>query len=243
MRRAVLALAAALLSNAAFGADVLPPDVLPPGDNLLDGGGTGRFSWTGAYVGLFGGFAVSDVEVEDADGFNGEAGRSFDYRIDGFYLGGLAGYNYEMGLLVFGAEGELATLDLDDSERDPEGNGGVAGIETDLYAAVTGRVGLSIDRFLGYAKGGVAFADFEASFRDDALTGESDEQEWLTGWTVGAGVEMAVNPNFSLRGEYTFTEFDDPLSNTASDELGQEFEVEQELDGLHLGKFIASYRF
>ncbi len=110
--------------------------------------------------------------------------------------------------------------------------------------AVTGRVGLSIDRFLGYAKGGVAVADFEASFRDDALDGESNgDRERLIGWTVGGGIEMAVNPNFSLRGEYTYTDFGETLDTTGTDALGEEFEIEQELDGLYMGKLIASYRF
>jgi outer membrane immunogenic protein len=241
----------ALVPSGSVAADLTVADVVQefaPQEN---------FSWTGAYVGLFGGFAVGDIEVTDRDGYNGDPGRSFDYRVDGFYGGGLAGYNYEWSLLVLGVEAELAAIDLEDSDQDTavegifgRGDDSIASFDTSLYAAVTGRVGLSVDRFLGYVKGGVAFADVEASFTDDsfddvtgaALEAQSND-EWLTGFTVGGGVEMAVNPNFSLRGEYMYTEFDEGVTTTGTDLLGREFEFEHDVEDLHMGKFAATYRF
>ena len=250
MRRVLIAVAAGLLWSSAWAAD----EGLEPSSELLDGSSLGRHSWTGPYVGLFGGFGIADVDVTDVDGFNGDPGHSFDYRVDGFYGGGLAGYNYEWSLLVLGAEAELAFIDLEDGEQDPaaagllaEAGNSRATFDSRFYAAVTGRVGLSIDRFLGYAKGGLAFAEGEASFKADSFEEAASDvesgAEWLSGWTVGGGVEMAVNPSFSLRAEYTFTEFGEGLETTGTDALGESFEFEHDLENLHLGKFAATYRF
>lgn len=249
MRGLVLsATIAALMSSVASAADLTAADIAPafaPQE---------PYSWTGAYLGLFGGFAAADIEVTDEDGYNGEPGRSFEYDTDGFYGGGIAGYNYEWSLLVFGVEGELAVIDLEDSEQDPtlEGmqrrrNDSLASSQSNFYGAVTGRVGLSIDRFLAYGKGGFAVADLEASFEDGnpagAVLDTDSDEEWLVGFTVGGGIEMAVNPQFSLRGEYTFTEFDGGVTTTGTDPAGQEFEFEHDMNDLHMGKFVASYRF
>lgn len=56
--------------------------------------------------------------------------------------------------------------------------------ETDAFGTVRGRLGYAWERVLPYVTGGLAVVDSD------------------TGWTAGAGVEVAVSDNVSLRGEY-----------------------------------------
>ncbi len=94
----------------------------------------------------------------------------------------------------------------------------------DLYGDITGRLGYAWDRALFYAKGGVAFlnADFKASYsgQNCVTTGDCpyathkgpstfnyDHSDTLVGWTVGAGVEYALNQSWSVKAEYQHFDF------------------------------------
>ena len=90
-----------------------------------------------------------------------------------------------------------------------------------LYGDITGRLGYAWDRTLFYAKGGVAFfnADFKANYSGQSCqtlgtcgaggpsTFNYDHSDTLVGWTVGAGVEYALNQSWSLKAEYQHFDF------------------------------------
>jgi outer membrane immunogenic protein len=105
-----------------------------------------------------------------------------------------------------------------------------------LYGDLTGRVGYATGRTLLYLKGGVAFlnASLDADYtganctttRDQCFARgaprvpnpsnfsfESDEN--LIGWTLGAGVEYALSPSWSLKVEYQHFDFGS-MSNSYS---------------------------
>src|SRR5688572_6898616 len=155
MRLLASAAAIALLSGAAYAADVPvfePAPILAPVPVGYD--------WSGPYIGLFGGWAWADFELQDEDGYNGAPpAGDFDYDDDGFYVGAYAGYNFHWNWLVLGAEAEIAWLDLDGSEQFPPYQGvrlptdSVASTELGLYGAVTGRAGFAFNRVLIYGKG------------------------------------------------------------------------------------------
>lgn len=240
-----------LMSTTAFAADLPAFEPAPVIAPVPEG-----FTWTGPYVGVFAGWAWGgDAELTDVDGYNGRRGRSFDYDSgDGFYGGALAGYNYQWNWLVVGVEGELGWMDLDGSAQDPRFDGAIgrdgdsiASIETGLNGAITARAGLGFDRVLVYAKGGFAFADVDASFTDDNPTGArlvsgTSQDDWVGGYTIGGGAEVAVTQNITIRGEYMFTDLGD-LDHTATDNLGNRFRFEHELDDLHTVKVGLSYKF
>jgi outer membrane immunogenic protein len=244
-----------LMSTAAFAADIPAfepaPQIAPP---------PAGFTWTGPYIGLFAGYAWTDIEVTDVDNFNqGGFGRTFEFESDGFYGGAMAGYNYQWNWLVLGVEGEIAYLNLDDGRQDPliaeiplgREDDSIASFETDFYGSITGRLGVGFDRILVYARGGVAFANVEASFRDDsfddvvgsALDNDDSDSDTLVGFTIGGGAEFALTQNVTLRGEYMFTDLGDEVSTTQTDVLGREFRFDQEIDDLHLVKVGVSYKF
>jgi outer membrane immunogenic protein len=93
-----------------------------------------------------------------------------------------------------------------------------------LYGDLTGRLGYTVDRALFYAKGGLAFldADFKANYAGGNCTFDRNgcggtknvpstfnfaHSDTLAGWTIGAGLEYALNPSWSLKAEYQHFDF------------------------------------
>ena len=66
-------------------------------------------------------------------------------------------------------------------------------------STVRGRAGYAFDRFLVYGTGGAAFGNVRANFSTDPVTSSIE-----AGWTVGAGVEVALARNWSAKAEYLF---------------------------------------
>jgi outer membrane immunogenic protein len=64
-------------------------------------------------------------------------------------------------------------------------------------------VGFAFDRFLPYFTGGLAVGDINASLPLPALPGGSITN---AGWTVGAGLEVGVISNVSLKAEYLYVD-------------------------------------
>ena len=146
------------------------------------------YTWTGFYVGINGGGWGSS---------QWDAVNSFD--ASGGLIGGTVGYNWQFGQVVIGAEG-----DIDWS--------GIKGTTTVLcpggcetrnkwLATARGRLGLAFDRFLPYVTGGLAFGDINATV--PVLPGGSISN---AGWTVGAGLEVGLVSNVSLKAEYLYVD-------------------------------------
>ena len=86
-------------------------------------------------------------------------------------------------------------------------------------ASFRGRAGFAVDRALFYVTGGAAVAGFGGSTTTvvnsatiaipaGTFVGDQrrlDRTRW--GWTVGGGIEWAFNQNWSLAGEYRYTDF------------------------------------
>ena len=82
--------------------------------------------------------------------------------------------------------------------------------EIKWIASATGRLGYVRDRTLLYVKGGLAQMKFHfEGFAEDngVYQGGSEEDGKRTGWTLGAGVEYALSPSWSLQLEYNFYDF------------------------------------
>ena len=75
-----------------------------------------------------------------------------------------------------------------------------------LYADVTGRLGVTLDRALIYAKGGYAYFGGDIGY-DTPAWNASVSQSGLSGWTYGGGVEYKLNSSWSLKAEYLHFDF------------------------------------
>jgi outer membrane immunogenic protein len=158
------------------------------------------FDWTGIYVGghLGGGFSESSW----SDPITGIGNGTFNNF--GFLGGGQVGANVQFNRLVLGLEGDFSWTSLKQSSRDSIGEG----ISTTVpwTSTITGRVGAAFDRLLVYGKGGFALAQDQSSLTD--LGGNTATNSFLRkGWTVGAGIEYALDDHWSAKIEYDYLGF------------------------------------
>lgn len=192
MKKLILSAAAlALVGGSAVAADLPAYEPAPVVAPVVS-----AFSWTGFYAGVQTGYAWGDAEV--AGPFVGD-----DYDVDGWLLGGFAGFNFEISSFVAGIEADLEWVNADGDNA--------VGSETELnwQGSLRGRLGVALDRVLLYGTGGLAIADVDATFAADPagpVAGVSTSGTEL-GWTVGAGVDFAVTDQIFVRGEYRYTDF------------------------------------
>ncbi len=86
--------------------------------------------------------------------------------------------------------------------------------------SVSGRLGFAWEKVLIYATGGVAFASVEDSYQNYAGGGLDDTKRSRTGWTVGGGFEYFFRPQWSVRGEYRYTDVSTYTDNLNGSSLG-----------------------
>jgi outer membrane immunogenic protein len=216
--------------------------------------------WSGFYFGAFGGVASADVDVPDlfTDAFGGAfytfGANSYSLSPEGLIVGGHAGFDWQWNRLVVGLGGELGLMDLDDSVINPHvpavpapASLPYSTFESDWYGALTGRVGISLDRVLIYARGGAAFLNVEGSTIDPcgrSFCGQTkieafgDDVVW--GWTIGGGAEAMITNHIRLGAEYRFYDFQSfEVSGTATNLL--EYSQDMDIEGIQTGRVFLSY--
>jgi outer membrane immunogenic protein len=152
------------------------------------------YNWTGFYLGVNGGGAFGKSNW-DAFGSSNEP--------DGGLIGFTAGYNWQMGNLVFGLEGDMDWSSM----RDTFTNAACAtGCRTSNHwlSTVRGRLGYAMDRWMPYITGGAAIGDIRATQIGVASTSDTN-----VGWTIGAGLETAVAANWTAKLEYLYVDLGD----------------------------------
>ena len=196
--------------------------------------------FTGFYAGLHAGKASTETDIKDG-GTNitnppygafacGPAltgnycNTPLSLDTDDWFWGGQIGYNQQIGIFVFGVEGDLGRLDQKDARllNRPFGDQDVASVSFDWYGAITGRAGIVLaQQSFIYLKGGWAVADVSTTAADldngqiyQGSYTESDKSE--KGWVIGGGVEYALSTLISLKAEYQYFDFGSERS-TSSD--------------------------
>jgi outer membrane immunogenic protein len=153
------------------------------------------FTWTGPYIGAQIGYQWGSTPEYLSTG-----------GVPSYTSGGVAGgvhfgYNNQYGPIVAGAEGEFEGATYNGSTT----NAGVGYGANERYeGSIRGRVGYAFDRVWFYGTGGVAFGKFN---NYDNSGGFETVGSLAIGWTAGAGLEYAIDNNWSLRAEYRYTEF------------------------------------
>ena len=129
----------------------------------------------------------------------------------GLFGGAQFGYNVQADNFVYGAEVDLGGLDAQASGSfaDPRNASRVLSFQANagFYGDITGRAGLTLGNALIYAKGGFAFftGDIHLS---DAFDSIGQNSGAFTGWTAGGGVEYSLTPNWTVKAEYQYFDFD-----------------------------------
>jgi outer membrane immunogenic protein len=184
--------------------------------------GPPRYMWTGFYAGLQAGYGSADGHLWDNVGTYGNP------EIDGFIGGGTLGYNFQSGQIVWGIETDLSYADIGGSEACPVAQTCRASV--DWLWTVRGRVGLDMNGWMPYITGGYAMADVSAG--DDVGSGSRT----ASGWTIGGGLEVKLDRNWSLKGEYLYVDLDESFGLSGGPERGS-------VEDLHIVRAGVNYKF
>ncbi len=167
--------------------------------------------WTGFYVG--GHLGAGKGRDSWSDPF--PAAATGDRVATGGALGGAqVGFNKQFGRFVLGAELSASVARIEGTETC---FGGIvpatsAGLECENrigpLATVTGRAGYAFTRSLVYAKAGAVAARETYTLNSKAITGGTVSSASATnwGWTVGGGIEHALNSRWSVNLEYNYVD-------------------------------------
>ena len=195
VRSALLGLAAA--GALLFGAGTAGAEGLP--DRIKDSPyrPNSDMRWSGFYVGIQGGYGWGDTEHHQG----GLSTGTFD--ISGGLAGVTWGTNWQRGNVVYGLESDFSFSSIDGDSADPVC---FSSCFTDIRTLSTSRVrlGYAMDRSLVYVTGGLAYGNVRAGIRDAV-----DDDETRFGWTLGAGIEWAFAPRWSLKAEYLHVDLGD----------------------------------
>ena len=218
---ASVALSLALFASASRAADlpiVMPVKALPAA--------TG-YDWTGFYVGGHVGVATGNSGwTLDPMGGGAPVAGSFNlYRSpDGFTEGGSwfegvqGGYNWMLkNRVVLGIEGDgsfpafpdTSGLTIGGRSNLTSPSFGAGSFSETVLASGTlrGRIGYAPGHWLFYATGGLAWTYDHEALTQAATAATEDRFLYRFGWAAGVGVETAIAPSWTVRGEYLWTGF------------------------------------
>ena len=191
---------AILISASALAAD-LPAPVQPAAPIAY----VPPFSWTGFYIGGELGWIRTDPEYTTGAVLLGTPFVvSAASGKDGLSYGVLAGYNYQMGNVVLGIEGDFEGWTVG-KIRYTAITGDFLTAHSKWGGSVRGRLGYAADRVLLYVAGGAAFVSSETSIPTTGISFGGDDTR--VGWTVGAGIDYAFTNNWFTGLEYRYSQF------------------------------------
>jgi opacity protein-like surface antigen len=210
-------------------------------------------SFSGFYIGANAGMAWSEQKFNGgsfdtlltATPFGG---KTFD-STNGF-AGGQFGYNFQNSCCwLYGIEADLGALGVNGrnhmSFTTPLSRA-VAAVSFDgkdnndaVFAGdITGRIGYTFGNSLVYVKGGFAFVDANTGINETIFWkipvnspnpsdtyGSAGGDNWLTGWTIGAGYEWkpCCQGNWSIKLEYLYYDFSNNNNSCCNDYYAQNF--------------------
>ncbi|WP_294541145.1 outer membrane beta-barrel protein [uncultured Rhodoblastus sp.] len=152
------------------------------------------FTWTGFYAGAQLGVGFG--------GFNGPGAAYFGSSPSGGLIGLTAGYNFQSGNLMVGAEGDYAWSHIADQATFMPGvssTGVVQNIDT-----IRARFGYAAERLLAYGTGGYAGANIRGVLNNAPASAVADQTFYANGFTLGVGVEYAITPHITAKAEYLY---------------------------------------
>lgn len=159
------------------------------------------YDWSGFYFGGHVGYswANSDYTLTNAVG-----PENFSHDPNGWMGGAHVGLQKQWSNVVAGVEVSWSATDLSDSQTAVLQPGRVRQIDIDSLFTITGRLGLTFNDWLVYAKGGYANADIDTFAINPATNVSGSTSGREHGWTIGTGLEKALTSNLILGVEYNF---------------------------------------
>jgi outer membrane immunogenic protein len=208
-------------AGAAAATDFVPSRKSPPPPPPV------AFTWDGFYLGgqIGGGRATDKLSQTDPFDTTTQAGYA-SLGASGIIGGAHAGYNWQFGSIVTGLEADLEGTSLSKSSNClrsafASGPGSNCDQSTDYsyrtalpwQGSARARLGYAFGNVLVYGTGGFAIADVSTRYASSTsipvavLSGTQSFDQTKVGSTIGAGVEYAIDANWSARAEYRFSNF------------------------------------
>jgi len=176
------------------------------------------WSWSGFYAGVNAGYSFGNDTFDE--NFVGAAQLPGVGHVlpRGGVAGGQLGYNWQLGHVVLGVEGDGQWTGQRDTgcgglECTLNFNGEVGAFslrhELNWFATARGRMGLANEGYLIYVTGGAAWAGVRetALGQIDDARGEGAVNNVLSGWALGGGIEARLWGNWSAKVEYLHLDF------------------------------------
>jgi outer membrane immunogenic protein len=162
-------------------------------------------SWKGFYVGAHVGYAWAEDKAV-AISWPGVI-SPVNYDSSGVIGGVHVGYNWQWKQWVAGLEGDADGTSLSRTTSIGVPLLGAASVTTrsPVQGSIRGRVGYAFDQILVYATGGAIWGGILNAYH--LLPIGNSFSTTRTGWTVGGGVEYALDDNWSARVEYRHADF------------------------------------
>ena len=228
-----LAFAGAALTTPALAADLRGAPKAPPPQ--YDAYEPPVYNWSGLY---FGGFVGGAHGLWTVDFFRNNNHGHAEEGEDGFAGGGWIGYNYQLDRnWIIGVEADLGATKAEQSNNVFDNDTSLS--KFDSFGSVRGRLGYVYDRMMVFGTAGLAFADITNEIQKGQNAGEQVvlDNDWQTGFALGAGVEYAFNAHWFGRAEYQYANFGTVTLINAD---GNRAEMQNELHQLRVG---VSYKF
>lgn len=210
MRTTLAAAAALFMATTAAGsaADLAPVYAKAP---------AAIYSWSGFYIGANIGGGMAWSQFDDPCFYCSAATPA-----GGFFTGGAQlGYNYQFGAGLIGIEADVNGNSAFKESVIGGANGNAMNVrnKADVSGTIRARAGLVVSNALLYVTGGAAWADVKQT-GIDFINGESRNLGVPTGRTanasgvlwggvIGAGVEYALSPNWTIGAEFLHTMYQD----------------------------------
>jgi outer membrane immunogenic protein len=184
--------------------------------------------WSGPYTGLQAGYGWGDTSGDLTNTPNAHLPHfsvPYDSGASGAIGGAHIGLDWQFGPWVVGAVGDAQGADI---------GGGVIRSHAqfqfkttnDFDASIRARGGFTYDRLLFYGTGGLAWGSVKTQYSCPSCFNApgpfATTDGFRMGWTIGAGVDVAIDPRWSAGVEYRYTElgskgFSDSTVTTSQD--------------------------
>jgi outer membrane immunogenic protein len=179
------------------------------------------YNWTGPYAGIAGGVAWGHSKQTDPGvpcsffgldplpgGGCGSPNDDGSYAPTGGIIGGTLGYNWQQGPWIFGVEGDYSWADVSGNSQTCGASSPAphaCGTKLESLGTFRGRIGYAMGatgNWLPYVTGGLAVGELKAW--DNLFP--SSGSDFRAGWTVGAGVEVGFERNWTFKVEYLYVD-------------------------------------
>jgi outer membrane immunogenic protein len=141
------------------------------------------YSWAGPYLGATIGYQWGEVSNNPT-------------RPSGVAGGAEAGYNWQRGAFVFGAETDIQLSGADDTFAPWQ-------FSNPWFGTLRGRAGIAINNVLIFGTAGLAYGDIRADSYN------LSESHTSLGWTAGGGIEAGLTPHWSVKAEWLYLDLSD----------------------------------